>query len=311
MKKGFLSILQLQEKYNLKDSQLYHWRSTGRVEYIKIKGIVYMNEVDVLQMIYEGRYSLAGMVKLSGHSAGFIRSLCEKGKIEYWLDSMGHYIFPIGSELLIRDLFQKSKQTPNHILELRTHNRSVYNTGNLKDYHVAKLDDNGEILEVFLNRNQAVRAYFKSQGLGDKDIVTKYVSYNGALSNRMMDGCKWFGYRYKYVSNSNPLSSMFSTTQDMQFVVVSEKGEEKLYKNRLDMVLELNMAVWQVRPSSGYIDTGKIIPKSQYTIYTVGKTMSFNSKKQAMGFYRIGKDKFKKLFVNKKPIRGQLVDIAA
>jgi hypothetical protein len=187
-------------------------------------------------------------------------------------------------------------------------NHEAEKSGCLDQYHVAKLDDNGNVIAVYKNRNQAVRDFFIKKGFSNKKtIIQKYVSYNGALYNSMHDGRRWYKHYYQYVSSETLLTVQYnSISSDKEFVVVSEKGEEKFYRKRQHLLVDLSVPSHVVRH---YLDSGKLLPSSTYSIYTKGICKEFNSKKEAMKFYRIGKDKFKKLYEENQPIRGQKIMI--
>jgi hypothetical protein len=206
----------------------------------------------------------------------------------------------------LRNNMKNTTELKNKVIEA---NHLAEQSGKLDQYHVAKLDDNGNYIEVYKNRNQAVRDHFVRKGYSNtKSIIAKYVSYNGSLYNTMHDGRKWYRHYYQYISNTVPLTVEYSgVSADREFIVVSEKGEELEFKKKQHLLTNLGVPSFVISPY--YLDSGNLLPCKPYSIYTKGRSMEFNSKKEAMKFYKIGKDKFKKLYEANQPIRGQQVTI--
>jgi hypothetical protein len=309
MKKGYIELSEIQMKYNLGVETVRYWIKKGVYRSYKDEKTkkIYVNESDILLRIHEVEYSVAGISKKSGHGEPFIRRLYESGKLDFYKTETGKIIFPVGTENVVKDLFEKSRERSELRQFLSEHNRRIVKSGKLDEYHVAKLDQQGKILDVYINRNQAVRAHFKSKNLTDKEIQYKYLVYNGALYNIMLDGRRWYGHFYKYVSNTLEPTEVFPTAEEHEYILVNSKGEETVFDKKKDIVIDMGVSMSCIH--TGFIDTGKTLPKTDYSVYTKGKTMEFGSIKNAIAFYRIGKDKFKKLWSSKSPIRGQQVVI--
>lgn len=179
-------------------------------------------------------------------------------------------------------------------------NQKVWREKSYKDHYVGKFDKNDNLISVFSNRNQAVREFYPDP--------KGYLSWNGALQLRMLQGGNWHGFSYRYINkqyyptiiedqNNRPL---------VPIIVVDTKGEEKEYTKMIDCSLTHTVDYSQLY--SSLLDSGKLY-KNRLAFYRKGITKKFNSKHEAIIFYRIGKDKFKKLYDNNLPIRGQRVII--
>jgi hypothetical protein len=316
--KSYLTAKDINKKYNIRKDTIYSWIHRKEVSFYKKENTSFILESDVIQKVYEHEYCLHGIAKKSGCSKSYIKNLCDQGLLDFYIDKKSkRYIFPVGTEKLVQDLHEKHINSKKDMLQinLAKHNRELYSTGQHRQCYVARLDDEGEVLQVFLNRNQAVRDCFIKKGLtSTKDIVYKYVSYNGALSNQMLDGKRWYGSYYKYIRQTEAVCTDIldnsNNCSSKNFVLVNEKGEETIISDTSKKSMALNLGVsLDVIYSSHYIDSGKKLPRTSYSLYTVGKEMIHSSKIDAMRFYRIGKDKFKKLYSVGEPIRGHKVII--
>jgi len=190
-------------------------------------------------------------------------------------------------------------------------NTEVCLTHDYDNHVIAKFDDAGNRLAVFANRNNAVRHHFQSQGLSNKQIVLKYLAFNGALKNCMTAGKRWYKHYYMYIPKhtvpaSEVVHNATTTFKSIPIITVDKSGAEHWYKSITDYAMKYNISL---ATAIYYIDSGKCAPTREY-LYKVGKTVEFGSKRLAMKHYRIGKDKFKRLLQAKAPMRGQTIRIS-
>lgn len=190
---------------------------------------------------------------------------------------------------------------------IREKNQLVIGHQDYDNHIIAKFDMNFKLIGYYRNRNQAVIHHFRQKGFKNaKSIAFKYLAWNGALKQIMERGGSWQGHYYMYQPKHkvNLLYDGPTKFKPVPVVEVDKLGNEEEYKSITEYI--------HVTGKSGafvYLDTGKNVPGTDSIIYRKGVTKEFDSKKDAMKFYRIGKDKFKKLMSNNLTIRGQKVKV--
>jgi hypothetical protein len=186
--------------------------------------------------------------------------------------------------------------------ELSKINTNVWKNKNYEDYHVVKIDKNLKVVDVFKNRNQVIRHVFRKYS--KQRIVREYLKWNGALLLVMKEGKIFKNYYYKYVDKDEyPVTIAFKENPNWNpkpVIAVDDKGNEIEFNSVTECKNTLNENIHTYHLNSGKIVNG-------LSFYTKDHLMLFNSKKEAIKFYRIGKDKFKKLYSNGSKIRGQIV----
>jgi DNA-binding transcriptional MerR regulator len=196
---------------------------------------------------------------------------------------------------------QKEKERRAEIARI---NQEVWRNKMYDYYHVGKYNDNDELVAIFSNRNQAVIEFFPD--------AKEYLSWNGAMQQRMLRGGKFQGFTYKYIEKHRSQFQEVSLTPDQNklkltpIIVVDTKGEEQEYTKMVDSALENDLDYSTLY--AYLLDSGRLY-RNRLAFYRKGITKEFRSKHEAIAFYRIGKDKFKKLYDNNLPIRGQRVII--
>lgn len=191
--------------------------------------------------------------------------------------------------------------------ELTAINQKVIIQKNYENFHVAKLDNNGNIIDVYKNRNQAVRHYFQKKGFNKNNIILKYLQWNGALQQKMFAGMIWQGFYYMYVPKEQfPITIQMNGNFGIpvESIVVDTKGVEKQFSSVTQIAMTYNIPLSTIHK---YADTGKSY--NGLSFYRKNKNIKFKSKKDAMRYFRIGKDKFKKLYESDSLIRGQKVSL--
>lgn len=179
-------------------------------------------------------------------------------------------------------------------------NERVWKEKSYDDYYVGKYDKNNNLIAVFSNRNQAVREFFPE--------ANDYMRWNGSLQQRMLRGGNWRGFSYRYIDKQHyditvPVQN---TLRLSPVIVVDIRGEEKEFEKMIDCSIMHDIDYSQLY--TYLLDSGKLY-KNRLAFYRKGIMKEFKSKHEAITFYRIGKDKFKKLYYNNLPIRGQRVII--
>lgn len=209
------------------------------------------------------------------------------------------------------------KLAKRKIKEAESKRRNIIATINLdvckiKDYHnyyVGKFDERDNLLDVYKNRNQAVRHFFEEQGCTKKEAISKYLAFNGAMYLTMIRGGIWKGHYYKYISKDHELTINYQsfaihTAANVPITVVDKTGTETQYFSIRNGCNNLNVP-WEKMVY--FLDKGK--PYNDLYFYRNNKKVKFSSKREAINYFRIGKDKFKKLFESNQKIRGQILVI--
>lgn len=127
-------------------------------------------------------------------------------------------------------------------------NIKVWRTKDYSNYYVGKYNGNFELVDVFSNRNQAVREIYPE--------IVDYLKWNAGMQRCMLAGLKFKGHFYKYISKkSYKVTKSFTKDLCIPVTTVSKRGKVTNYESIIRCATSNKLDHCFV---SGLLDTGKV-----------------------------------------------------